>query len=303
MIKGISIRPARFQDLNTIRQWVLVESMTSDLSEIILDQCLLVAHTNQDLLGAIALDSDMQTLSLMVASNDLAGMRVAAPLITAAERLAVRYGIMTIHALPTAGISSLLGASGYSIDPDDESIMRRSLKRRRTRYYRKISTLLDGLGIGRDYARQHRMPLQAETTRLQSIGEDLYAREQFLLPAAARAWNRMHQSAQQDGIILQPVSCFRSVEYQLGIVNRKLSRGQEISEILKVSAAPGFSEHHTGRAIDVTTPGFDVLEEVFENSPAFEWLTQNAGMYRFKLSFPRNNRHRLAFEPWHWAWS
>ena len=41
-------------------------------------------------------------------------------------------------------------------------------------------------------------------------------------------------------------------------------------------AAPGYSEHHTGRAVDLTTPACDPLAEEFENTQAFDWLHLNA---------------------------
>ncbi len=74
-------------------------------------------------------------------------------------------------------------------------------------------------------------------------------------------------------------------------------------EILSVSAAPGYSEHHTGRAVDLTTPGTRPLEEDFEATPAFEWLTGTAEDFGFRMSYPRNNRHGIAYEPWHWMWT
>ena len=85
-------------------------------------------------------------------------------------------------------------------------------------------------------------------------------------------------------------------------MRKKLEQGQAIDAILQVSAAPGFSEHHSGRAVDVTTPGYPVLEEVFEESEAFAWLREHAGRFGFLLSFPRDNPHGVAYEPWHWAW-
>jgi D-alanyl-D-alanine carboxypeptidase len=98
------------------------------------------------------------------------------------------------------------------------------------------------------------------------------------------------------------VSAYRSVAYQEGIVRGKLDRGHALEDILRVSAAPGYSEHHSGRALDLTTPGFTALEEEFECSRAFAWLTENAGAFGFRLSFPRDNDHGIAYEPWHWAW-
>ncbi len=111
------------------------------------------------------------------------------------------------------------------------------------------------------------------------------------------------RSGRGDGIELQVVSAFRSVAYQLGILRRKIERGQSIEQILRFSAAPGYSEHHSGRALDLTTPGFAALEEEFERSPAFAWLKRNARQFGFQLSYPRGNRHGIAYEPWHWCWS
>lgn len=158
------------------------------------------------------------------------------------------------------------------------------------------------LGVPRDYARSRGLRLVREPRELVSIGEDIHARVQWLSPRAAQAFTRMRAAAFDDGVQLQIVSAFRSTEYQLGIVERKIERGQSIEEILRVSAAPGYSEHHSGRALDLTTPGFAVLEEAFECSPAFAWLGANAARFGFSLSYPRGNRHRIAYEPWHWCW-
>lgn len=49
-----------------------------------------------------------------------------------------------------------------------------------------------------------------------------------------------------------------------------------MDEILRTSAAPGYSEHHTGRCVDFTTPGCTAPEEAFERSSAFRWLQRNA---------------------------
>jgi D-alanyl-D-alanine carboxypeptidase len=158
------------------------------------------------------------------------------------------------------------------------------------------------LGVPRDYGRLRKLRLMREPTSLASIGLDTQGREQRMTPRAARAWTHMREAAARDGVELQVVSAFRSIEYQLGIIRRKVERGQSMDEILRVSAAPGYSEHHTGRALDITTPGFAALEEEFERSPAFAWLQNNAKLYKFILSYPRGNLHGIAYEPWHWCW-
>jgi len=172
----------------------------------------------------------------------------------------------------------------------------------KVRYKRAIARLHHALGIPDDYAQLRCLPIHPEARRLCSIGPDIYQREQRLTPQAAEAWTKMKASAAADGIELQVVSAFRSVEYQEGILRRKLDKGQSMDEILCASAAPGYSEHHSGLALDLTTPGYPVLEEEFEHSEAFAWLMQSAGAFNFHLSFPRDNPHGVIFEPWHWAW-
>ena len=159
------------------------------------------------------------------------------------------------------------------------------------------------LGVPRAYARLHRLRRAREPRHLAFIGNDTQGRAQWLAPRAAPAWLQMRDAAARSGVDLQVVSAFRSVAYQLGILRRKLERGQSIEQILRVSAAPGYSEHHTGLALDLTTPGFSALEEEFEHSPAFAWLSANAASYGFQMSYPRGNPHGIAYEPWHWCWS
>ncbi|HET9032318.1 MAG TPA: M15 family metallopeptidase [Dokdonella sp.] len=166
----------------------------------------------------------------------------------------------------------------------------------------QVIAAAQAIGIPRDYGRLHHLRVVREPRKLVCIGEDIHGRHQWLAPRAARAWQRMHDAAANDDVVLQIVSAYRSASYQLLIVERKLARGQSIEDILRVSAAPGYSEHHSGRVVDITTPGYVALEEEFELSPAFAWLQREAQRFGFSLSYPRGNRHGIAYEPWHWCW-
>ncbi|HEY6985530.1 MAG TPA: M15 family metallopeptidase [Rhodanobacteraceae bacterium] len=158
------------------------------------------------------------------------------------------------------------------------------------------------LGVPRDYARTRRLALVREPRELAFIGLDVHQRPAWLAPRAARAFERLRDAAHDDRVTIEVVSAFRSADYQLGILRGKRERGLAIADILRVSAAPGYSEHHSGRAVDLTTPGYAALEEEFERSPAFAWLRRHARRFGFTLSYPRNNRNRIAYEPWHWCW-
>ena len=128
-------------------------------------------------------------------------------------------------------------------------------------------------------------------------------REQRIERTAAAQWQSMRAAAGQEGVALAIISAFRGFEYQKQIIARKLAAGQSIEQILRVSALPGFSEHHTGRAIDIGTPGCPPLTEAFEQTVAYGWLIDQADKFGFRLSYPRGNSHGVTFEPWHWLFN
>lgn len=157
------------------------------------------------------------------------------------------------------------------------------------------------LGLDADaYAGRTGLRLVPEPARLHHAGFDRYRRPLWLVERAARAWSTMRQAALRDGIVLEAISGYRSHDYQLGIFERKLARGQTVDAILEVNAAPGFSEHHAGRALDIGSPGEPPAEESFETTDAFAWLQANAGTFGFHMSYPRDNPHGIVYEPWHW---
>ncbi len=112
----------------------------------------------------------------------------------------------------------------------------------------------------------------------------------------------MHAAAAREGVQLLPLSGFRSVARQTAIIRRKLAEGQALPAILRLVAAPGCSEHHTGRALDLGDVNHVGLDVDFAQTPAFRWLEKRAAQFGFRLSYPRKNRHGIGYEPWHWFW-
>ena len=166
----------------------------------------------------------------------------------------------------------------------------------------RLQERLDALGIDADaYEARTGLALVAEPDWLAFAGFDRYRRALWLRIDAARAWLRMHDAAARDDVLLDAISGYRSHDYQLGIFERKLARGLDVRRILAVNAAPGYSEHHGGNALDIGTPGEPPAEESFEHTPAFAWLQRHAGEFGFHLSYPRNNPHGIVHEPWHWC--
>ena len=166
----------------------------------------------------------------------------------------------------------------------------------------RLQHRLQQLGIDADYARRTGLPLVAEPAALAFAGFDRYRRALWLLHGAARAWQRMQDAARRDDILLEAISGYRSHDYQIGIFERKLARGLALADIVTVNAAPGYSEHHSGCALDISTPGEPPAEDSFELTGAFAWLGEHAAGHGFHMSYPRDNPHGIVYEPWHWCW-
>jgi LAS superfamily LD-carboxypeptidase LdcB len=164
------------------------------------------------------------------------------------------------------------------------------------------ASLAEALGVPDSYASDHRLAWVDEPPRLHYAGRDYVGRTLWLQHAAMQAWQAMRRAASEGGIRLEAVSGFRSIGYQAGILRRKLDRGMSIGQVLAINTAPGYSEHHSGRAIDIGTPGCAPAEEIFETTPAFAWLRQHAAQFGFRMSYPRGNPHGVIYEPWHWYW-
>jgi D-alanyl-D-alanine carboxypeptidase len=139
---------------------------------------------------------------------------------------------------------------------------------------------------------------EAPTRFLVALGPGLQLR-----PEAAAALIAMQQAAAGDGVDLQVLSAFRSIDLQRSLFfDVKAERNQDAHTRAKVSAPPGYSEHSTGYAVDLgdgSQPGTN-LSQNFEDTPAYRWLSQQAGRYHFKLSFPKGNKQGVSYEPWHW---
>ena len=124
----------------------------------------------------------------------------------------------------------------------------------------------------------------------------------FLSREAADAFRKMQSAAESDGIYLQAVSGYRSYEDQEELFNKQIVKRGSRLEASRLSAPAGYSEHHTGHALDIgdIKNQEELLTLSFEQSKAFRWLQKNAYAYGFELSFPKNNWMNVSYEPWHW---
>ncbi len=164
-----------------------------------------------------------------------------------------------------------------------------------------IAEIHTELGIPADYGSDPNLPQYADCDDLVDVELNIIGRRQKLASTTAGDWAAMKAAAKADDIELLLVSGYRSIAYQVELFRKKLSAGQGIAEILSVNAAPGFSQHHTGAAIDVATLGSRPLTESFEATPAFAWLREQAGNFGFAMPYGRGNRYGIEYEPWHWS--
>lgn len=158
------------------------------------------------------------------------------------------------------------------------------------------------LGIPAGYAAKHNLRPQPEAKDLVQVPRDVYGRKVEMVAPAAAALERMFAAAAREGVKLETVSGFRSMDYQTGLIHRKLKAGMSIQKALSINAVPGYSEHQTGCAIDLTTPGVPAADASFEHSKAFAWLQRHGAQFGFHLSFPPGNPYGYEYEPWHWRY-
>ncbi len=166
-----------------------------------------------------------------------------------------------------------------------------------------ICRIFSDLGISPTYAEDRGLILHKEAPLSELVihSIDSEGRPFVLHKSAACAWSSLTEAASQDGATLLPLSGFRSYLYQQRLLERGLKHGKTIDELLKSQAAPGYSEHHTGCAIDIISPECLALSEDFEKTDAYLWLSQHAAQFGFTMSFPRGNPHGYIYEPWHWC--
>jgi LAS superfamily LD-carboxypeptidase LdcB len=315
----VKVRPARTTEIATLARLVETrlpdmmsgagwhDNVESRLASLVPDQALLVATRGARLAGMIALDIDNGRIIACYLDPENASPDTPKRLFQNIEKVALIFGIRVLRGVARRRVTGFTKSLGYEIDSDagnpnpPETIeIRKNLLAQADDELKGILESCDRLGIPENYGTVHRMPLVRNASELVEAGRDIFGRDQRLMPAAADAWARMKVAAANAGIDLQLVSAYRSQAYQTNILKKKLDEGQSLKRILRVSAPPGYSEHHSGRAIDLTTHGCKPLEEDFSKTRAYNWLRANARFFGFRESYPRNNRHQLAWEPWHW---
>lgn len=106
--------------------------------------------------------------------------------------------------------------------------------------------------------------------------------------------NAMLIAAENEGVVITIRSAYRSFDQQLLAYKKAADK--------KVVTKPGVSQHHTGLAIDFTSPEIGDVVDInsgFGNTKAGKWLMENAWQYGFVLSYT-NNHDGIKNEDWHY---
>jgi D-alanyl-D-alanine carboxypeptidase len=101
----------------------------------------------------------------------------------------------------------------------------------------------------------------------------------------------MQADALAQGHNLYVQSAYRTIERQRELYSQAGGDG--------AVARPGYSEHHTGRALDLGGPG-GLLDQHGATGTG-RWVAENAYLYGFIVRYTAANQHVTGYkdEPWH----
>lgn len=115
------------------------------------------------------------------------------------------------------------------------------------------------------------------------------------------AFKSMSNAAKAESLTIVANSAYRTYTYQKNTYNNiKNTKGKTYAD--NYAARPGFSEHQTGLAIDVST--LNSTMEDFEQSNEFKWLEEHASEYGFILRYPKGKEYLTGYnyESWHYRY-
>ena len=128
-----------------------------------------------------------------------------------------------------------------------------------------------------------------------------YGVSQYLKKVVYDSYIEMWNKAKEEGLTLYINSPYRSYNVQSGLYNNYVARdGKALADTY--SARPGYSEHQTGLAFDVTSKSTNF--DTFAYSNEYEWLQNHAHEYGFILRYPKGKEYITGYqyESWHYRY-
>lgn len=116
----------------------------------------------------------------------------------------------------------------------------------------------------------------------------------------------------EEGLEFCVASGYRSVESQQKILDNDISAlmqqgltyEEAYEEKTRVVMPPGYSEHESGLAVDITALSNQKLDDTQEETPEIKWLQKNCARYGFILRYPRGKEDitDIDYESWHFRY-
>ncbi len=146
-------------------------------------------------------------------------------------------------------------------------------------------------------------PTQSPECVYDSKSDNYYVKDRTVLlnKTAIEALNSLldafaAETSHKDIII---VDGHRTLEWQKVVLDSKIEQlGQE--EGKKIATQPGYSEHHTGYALDISL-FINGVRHTYDGTGDYEWITQNCAKFGFVIRYPEDKTTitNISYEPWH----
>lgn len=160
--------------------------------------------------------------------------------------------------------------------------------------------------VGPDHKLAHEMD-ESQLTEISS--------SERLDKRVADSFADLTQGAADAGVTIAVVSAYRSVADQTAVFNEKFERMKRQGksdeeaerETMTDMTRPGYSEHHTGLAVDVVDESWLAsdpawtLEESYGATKGGQWLAAHVADYGFVIRYPADKTAitKISYEPWH----
>lgn len=121
---------------------------------------------------------------------------------------------------------------------------------------------------------------------------------------ALSQYYKMESDAKKDGLEINIRSGYRTTEVQESLFNAYVKK-DGLEKANRYSAKPGYSEHETGLAFDISNGDYvKSIGDWFTDTPQAKWLYENAHKYGFVLRYPPGKEHITGYkyESWHYRY-
>lgn len=154
----------------------------------------------------------------------------------------------------------------------------------------------------------NRLPCGFEETIELITVKNIFDEEYKIEKKTYEAYLRLRaELLENDGIHIELDSVYRTIEKQVEIYGEYLERhGEEYAK--KYVANPGYSEHHTGMAIDVgiVKDGkfYRSIAELLSVDEIFKKVHKKVADFGFILRYPNDKQDvtKIGYEPWHFRY-